>query len=285
MASKPRRKRRGQVHGGWANAKPSSFVAKTDSISTGTPSVGAQQFNPAATAKQRQPTTSKRKQLLEQGAYELPATINSQPTWPAAELRLIENFVPSTADINWLEALVNGLSWDHPTITVKGREVTQPRLTAWYGNIAYSYSGLVLDPVPFPPLIARLASLVQSHTGIQFNTVLANYYRDGKDSVAWHADDEEVLGPHPPIASLSFGATRRFQLRVKPAAGETLPECTCSRSAECTCSAQPDYECQLQDGSLLLMLGAVQESWLHRVPKEYHDRGPRVNLTFRYVAQ
>eukprot|EP00045_Choanoeca_perplexa_P007045 m.61865 g.61865 ORF g.61865 m.61865 type:complete len:283 (-) comp13905_c0_seq1:349-1197(-) len=277
MASerKPRRKRRGQVHGGWAASKSEPLRQPT----TPQAKEAHQTFNQGVTSRERKHQA--KTERLESGVHELDATPLTQPSWPTARIELIENFVSN--DIDWLDLLTTGISWDQPTISIKQQMILQPRLSAWYGDVAYSYSGLSLQPAAFPPAVAQLADLLLARTGIRFNTVLANLYRSGKDSVAWHADDEPVLGQHPTIASLSFGATRRFQLTPKLAGGVEQPICTCARSVECTCLAQPAYECHLANGSLLLMTGAVQDAWLHQVPKEYHDRGPRVNLTFRCI--
>lgn len=142
-----------------------------------------------------------------------------------------------------------------------------PRLQAWYGvpEARYGYSGLRLPPLPLTAPLRRLMDLLAEHTGQRFNAVLLNCYRDGKDSVSWHADDEPELGPDPVIASLSLGATRRFELRHKqglPGGKRVL---------------------ELPHDSLLLMGVGVQRNWQHRIPKEPGREGLRINLTFRLV--
>jgi alkylated DNA repair dioxygenase AlkB len=163
-----------------------------------------------------------------------------------------------------LARLIAETPWRAETITVYGKRHLQPRLTAWYGEAAYSYSGLTLQPLPMTPLLASLRAAVEAATARRYNSVLLNYYRDGADSMGMHSDDEAELGPNPMIASLSFGAARRFILRHKRS-GRTV-------------------KLDLGDGSLLLMGGELQHHWLHGINKTARVVGPRVNLTFRYIA-
>jgi alkylated DNA repair dioxygenase AlkB len=160
--------------------------------------------------------------------------------------------------------LVAETGWRAETVTVFGKRHLQPRLTAWHGDAAYTYSGLTLTPLPFTPLLQQIRAGVESATGHRFNSVLLNYYRDGRDSMGMHSDDEPELGSTPAIASLSLGATRTFILRHK-------------RSRQ---TARID----LPDGSLLLMRGTLQQNWLHGINKTVRPIGPRLNLTFRYIA-
>lgn len=140
----------------------------------------------------------------------------------------------------------------------------QPRLTAWWGDVgaSYVYSGIVNDPQPWPDWMRDLRARVVDAAGARFNSCLGNLYRDGNDSVALHADDEPELGPEPTIASLSLGASRKFQLRHATAAPIDL---------------------MLDDGDLLVMSGPMQREWRHAVPKMARVIAPRVNLTFRWV--
>jgi alkylated DNA repair dioxygenase AlkB len=154
--------------------------------------------------------------------------------------------------------------WRHETVVVYGKRHPQPRLTAWHGEASYTYSGLRLAPLPMTPLLEELRSAVEAATGHRYNSVLLNYYRDGADSMGMHSDDEPELGPAPAIASLSYGATRTFILRHKRS-GRTL-------------------KFDLADGNLLLMAGALQQNWLHGINKTAKPVGPRLNLTFRYIA-
>jgi alkylated DNA repair dioxygenase AlkB len=163
-----------------------------------------------------------------------------------------------------LERLIRETAWRAETVMVFGQRHLQPRLTAWYGEASYTYSGLTLDPLPFTPLLQAIRAAVEAATGHRYNSVLLNYYRDGRDSMGMHSDDEPELGPQPAIASVSFGATRAFILRHK-------------RTRE-------TVKIDLTDGSLLFMGGALQHNWLHGINKSARAPGPRVNLTFRWIV-
>ena len=161
--------------------------------------------------------------------------------------------------------LVHGLAWTQPTISLFGVRRPIPRLEAWYGDLdaRYSYSGIAHEPLPWTPELAVLRDRLRARAGAPFNSVLANLYRDGRDSNGWHSDDERELGPTPTIASLSLGATRRFYIKSKES-GER-------------------HAFDLSNGSLLLMSGASQQLWRHTVPKEPHVQHARINLTFRTI--
>jgi alkylated DNA repair dioxygenase AlkB len=161
--------------------------------------------------------------------------------------------------------IVAETDWRQERIRTPGGWVDQPRLTAWLGDpdAVYVYSGIRNVPQPWTPAVAELRDAVSALCGTHFNSVLLNRYRNGIDSMGWHADHEPELGPEPIIASVSLGATRRFDLRHK-ASGVT-------RSF------------RLTSGSLLVMRGQTQAQWRHRVPKEPAVSGERLNLTFRVV--
>ncbi len=177
------------------------------------------------------------------------------------ELRLIEAAVPQPELV--LERLLTELDWRQDTARIVGREVALPRLTAWYGDAGYRYSGIDNPPRPWPPLLAELKTTAERLALTSFNSVLANLYRNGRDSMGWHSDDERSLGPEPVIASLSFGAVRRFRLKHK-----TEPS---------------TIALDLEPGSCLIMAGSLQHHWRHALPKTARPVGPRVNLTFRAV--
>lgn len=159
--------------------------------------------------------------------------------------------------------LLQDTPWKAERIVVFGKTHLQPRLTAWCGDAAYRYSGMTLPPTPWPPLLAELRDMVQQVTGCRFNSVLLNYYRDERDSMGMHSDDEAELGRHPAIASLTYGAARTFILKHKRT-GET-------------------HKLDLGDGNLLLMAGALQANWRHGINKAARTLGPRINLTFRLI--
>jgi alkylated DNA repair dioxygenase AlkB len=169
---------------------------------------------------------------------------------------------PAEAD-RLFDALLAITPWRQETATVMGRRVPIPRLTAWHGEAGYVYSGIRMAPAPWNAPLLELRALAERLGGRPFNSVLLNLYRDGRDSVSWHADNEPGLGREPVIASISLGAVRRFQLRHrrrKERLGLDLPH-----------------------GSCLIMAGATQHHWLHQLPKTARPVGPRINLTFRLM--
>lgn len=146
-----------------------------------------------------------------------------------------------------------------------GAPVELPRLTVNYGERSYDYSGLVFTPLPWTPLLAELRAQVEPPAQASFNALIVQLYRDGRDGVSWHADDSPGLGVDPVIASLSFGATRRFELRA--------------RGEQAACLAL-----ELHAGDLVIMRGDLQHTHQHRVPREPDVSAPRINLTFRTLA-
>jgi alkylated DNA repair dioxygenase AlkB len=163
-----------------------------------------------------------------------------------------------------LAGLVAELAWEEQRFSIFGRTMPMPRLIAMYGPVGYRYSGVVHPPEPLTARLEAIRSVVESATGLVFNSVLANLYRDGRDSVGWHRDSDYAHGGQPAIASLSFGAVRRFELRER--------------------AASPAVAIDLEPGSLLLMDAAAVARWAHRVPKTARPVGPRVNLTFRHMV-
>ena len=175
---------------------------------------------------------------------------------------------PARAD-RAVAALVAEVPWRQDTITLLGRPVLQPRLSAWLGeeDAVYTYSGLTLAPAPWTPEVRALRDLARDATGEAFDSVLLNLYRDGNDSMGLHADDEPELGPSPCIASVSLGATRAFVLKPKRKKSGVAP-----------------IRVELPHGSLLVMRGATQRHWVHGVPKQPRITAPRINLTFRRIV-
>jgi alkylated DNA repair dioxygenase AlkB len=174
---------------------------------------------------------------------------------------LIERALAAPAADRLLETLLAAIDWRQETATIMGRRVPIPRLTAWHGEAGYVYSGIKMSPMPWNAPLLELKAAAEACAGQAFNSVLLNLYRDGRDSVSWHADNEPGLGRDPVIASISLGATRRFQLKHR-------------RSGE-------RVALDLAHGSCLVMAGATQHHWLHQLPKTRHPVGPRMNLTFR----
>jgi len=165
-----------------------------------------------------------------------------------------------------LQQLIGDSIWRQEKITVYGKPYLQPRLSAWYGDLAYSYSGLRLEPLPWTPILLDIRRRVESLVEHDFNSVLLNYYRDQKDRMGMHSDDEPELGPQPVIASLSLGETRTLLFRHR------------SRKDLKT------IKLALPHASLLLMRGNTQQHWRHGINAEKHACGARINLTFRLVT-
>ena len=188
---------------------------------------------------------------------------------PDADVLLDPNFLTPIEAESLFKELTETVVWRQEPIRLFGKEVMQPRLTAWHGDPAayYQYSGLTLAPQPWTPALQHLRQLVAAAASTHFNSVLLNLYRTGQDSMGWHADDEPELGLAPVIASVSLGAVRSF--RLKPRNTERITH-------------QP-LSLQLTSGSLLLMRGTTQQHWLHAVPKTARAVTPRLNLTFRRI--
>ncbi len=160
------------------------------------------------------------------------------------------------------------LNWEQSQLRIHGRMVPIPRLNAWYGDPGchYQYSGHQLTLNPWTAELAALRQRLSEEFNSQFNSVLANFYRDGKDSVAWHSDDEPELGRNPLIASLSLGVSRRFSLKHRFQKQEA------------------PVNLALTHGSLLLMSGTTQSFWSHCLPKSSRIASGRINLTFRRIV-
>jgi alkylated DNA repair dioxygenase AlkB len=166
-----------------------------------------------------------------------------------------------------MRLLIDEVPWRAEKIVVWGRTYPQPRLIAWYGDAGknYTYSSIQLTPLPWTTALLDIKSRVEAVARTDFNSVLLNYYRDHRDSMGLHSDDEPELGERPILASLSLGEERTFILKHK-------------REKD----LKP-IRLKLASGSLLLMKGETQRYWKHGIEKETRPCGPRVNLTFRRI--
>jgi alkylated DNA repair dioxygenase AlkB len=183
-----------------------------------------------------------------------------------AELAFDPCWLDAGSSARLLEALRDTIWWEVHRIRLFGREHDSPRLSCWIGDpgASYRYSGTLFEPNPWPPVLLPIRERLKQELGVDFNSVLANRYRDGRDAMGWHADDERELGPAPVIASLSLGATRRFVLRHRRFPARKLV-------------------IELPSGSLLVMAGPTQQHYRHAVPRTAKPVGERINLTFRRV--
>ena len=189
-----------------------------------------------------------------------------QPELPDAQLRYYQNFLSSEVADHYYEALLKNIPWQQDNVKVFGEVYAQPRLTSLHSNSldTYTYSGLTLKPHLIIPELLELLYQIQRICNHDFNCVLLNLDRDGADSNGWHADNEKELGKQPQIASFSLGASRFFHFKHRRIKEEK-------------------YKMELHHGSLLLMEGAMQEHWLHQIPKTKKLMQPRINLTFRKI--
>jgi alkylated DNA repair dioxygenase AlkB len=182
------------------------------------------------------------------------------------EVYYIPKLFSKEKSVEYLSQLMNEIQWKQEPVKIFGREIMQPRLTAWYGDSdkPYTYSGLTMEANEWTPVLKEIKSVADEYSGSVSSSALLNLYRDGNDGLGWHRDNEKVLGPAPVIASLSFGEERLFQLRNYANKKQVIT-------------------LVLEHGSLVIMKGSTQRNWQHRIPKTKKLKGPRVNVTFREV--
>ena len=176
-------------------------------------------------------------------------------------------FLDAKETASCFAALQSKIDWHTPRVFVYGRWIDSPRQSAWYGDrgAVYRYSGTINEPISWLPELKNLGERLNDFCKSEFNSVLANHYRSGSDSMGWHSDDEKELGPEPVIASISLGGARIFLLRHR-------------RHKELQ-----THEITLESGSLLLMRGESQRAWRHSIPKTRRTVAPRINLTYRHI--
>jgi len=180
---------------------------------------------------------------------------------------LFPDFLCESDADNYFSGLHNNTPWEQNFIRLFGKEVSEPRLSTWHAeaDLPYTYSGVPRTPHPWKEPLSSLRTACEAHTGQSFNGALLNLYRTGLDAMGWHSDDEAVNGPNPVIASISLGAERRFDFRHK--------------------ESREVISVVLPHGSLLVMSGACQTFWLHRIAKTTRQTEPRINVTFRRLIQ
>lgn len=178
----------------------------------------------------------------------------------------LPSFYPREQADDYFQRLRERLIWQSEKLFIFGRWIAVPRLLAWYGDsdAHYRYSGVDHPPLPWTEELSNLRRDMEHYCGQAFNSVLANLYRDGSDSMGCHADDEKELGINPLIASLSFGDSRLLRFR-HPASGNKI-------------------DIELAHGDLLIMAGELQHHWRHELPKTRHPKHARINLTFRRIV-
>ena len=164
------------------------------------------------------------------------------------------------------QALLDRIEWRNDEAVIYGKRIITKRKVAWYGEEAfsYTYSNTTKTALPWTPELLFLKNLAEKHSSETYNSCLLNLYHDGSEGMAWHSDGEKDLRKNGAIASLSFGAERKFCFKHKKS-GEKI-------------------DVFLEAGSLLVMKGETQTHWLHRLPPTTKVHQPRINLTFRTIV-
>ena len=185
---------------------------------------------------------------------------------PDADITLYENLFSNKESLELYHSLLKNIEWQQDKIKFYGKNIDLPRLTAWYGSAgnSYTYSGIPMNPLPWNKDLLFIKNRIETLSGVEFSSVLLNQYRNGKDSVSWHQDNEKELGVNPIIGSVSFGEARPFQLKHLDL-------------------DIPKVDIPLTNGSFLLMKGTTQHYWKHQIPKTTKQLDIRINLTFRII--
>ena len=168
---------------------------------------------------------------------------------------------------DYFEKLMQNIAWENDQAIILGRQITTKRKVAWYGDqgYEYTYSNVIRYDLPWTVELLELRQRVQQLTGERFNSCLLNLYHTGEEGMAWHSDDETDLKKNGAIASLSFGAERKFAFKHK--------------------QSKEKVELYLEHGSLLVMKDTTQSHWLHRLPPTKKVTTARINLTFRSIVE
>jgi len=182
---------------------------------------------------------------------------------PDLELMQYDGFIPKEEADYYYNILLHNTEWHEYQMPMYDKVVTAPRMIAWYGEQEEAGE----SALPWTPVLSELREKVQQETGLEFNAVLLNLYRNGNDSVAWHSDKEHKIGRNPNIASVTFGQTRPFRFRHK------------------FDKVVPHLEIPLHHGTLLVMSATTNTFWEHHIPKSAKEMLPRINLTFRQVKR
>jgi len=165
----------------------------------------------------------------------------------------------------YFNELLNKIEWTNEKLIMFGKEITTKRKVAFYADslMSYTYSNKTKQALAWTPLLLEIKNLTTSYTGSHYNACLLNLYHDGEEGMGWHSDDEKEIIPNSSIASLSFGAERKFAIKHK--------------------TTKETHSILLENGSLFEMLGSFQKHWLHSMPKSKKIIAPRINLTFRQM--
>jgi alkylated DNA repair dioxygenase AlkB len=181
------------------------------------------------------------------------------------ELFYLPNFLDKTDAVEKFKLLGEEIAWSNEVVTLFGKFIQLSREVAFYGDkgLTYKYSGRLKTAFNWTSILEQIKMLIESHTGLSFNACLLNYYHNGTEGMGWHSDNEKELVENAAIASLSLGDSRDFVLKHK--------------------TTGQNVRIHLENGSLLIMKGAIQKYWLHALPKTKKSKHPRINLTFRLM--
>ncbi len=195
-------------------------------------------------------------------------TINETTNWLPYDgiVNYYGKLIPQKEAHHYFDRLLESIEWKNDEAIILGKHIVTKRKVAWYGDnrYAYTYSNVTKQALSWTPELLELKALVENRTGSYFNSCLLNLYHNGGEGMAWHSDDEKSLGVNTTIASLSFGAERKFAFKHK-------------RTGE-------KVALVLESGSLLVMKETTQTNWLHRLPPTKLVSKPRINLTFRTIV-
>ena len=174
----------------------------------------------------------------------------------------------NTSEItSMFDALKEEIKWENDEILMFGKRITTKRKTAWYGEkpFEYTYSKTTKIALPWTAILLEIKEKIEQISQEKYNSCLLNLYHDGNEGMGWHSDDEKMILPKSAIASVSFGATRKFLFKHK--------------------KDHTQVSTILENGSLLVMKGETQLEWLHSLPKSMKTKTPRINLTFRTIIE
>lgn len=191
--------------------------------------------------------------------------MNLEAAFSLEKLSYIPNFLSLTFSEHLYQALTTDIKWEQPELVLFGKKCRTPRLVGFAGDegVSYQYSGYRHVAQSWPSELLIVKDQIQNYLNEPFNSALCNHYRDGRDYMGWHSDDEAALGEHPCVASLSIGAERDLKIRNK--------------------SSRESQQVSLENGSLMVMHRGFQEEWQHSLPKRLRSKHPRINVTFRNI--
>ena len=174
--------------------------------------------------------------------------------------------IPEQKAISYYTILLHTIDWKNDESIIFGKRIITKRKVAWYADepFLYTYSKVTKQALLWTPEVLEIKKLAELHSGETYNSCLLNLYHDGSEGMSWHSDGEKDLKKNGAIASISFGAERKFAFKHK--------------------ETKEVVNIYLENGSLLVMKGNTQTHWLHRLPPTTKVLTPRINLTFRTIS-